>query len=181
MAETTTTTQNAGNAGAAPQTPVGPDLVALNARIDELAKQNKILADTIAASKPVDEAGILSRAEAKARTAAGETLDARQASDAATAKKTAARQAVLDGQLKEVFAKVPELVQLPDTDDPEKLKAAADKIVARARELKLVAPDVGGATKDGGTPPTAGNPPIVSANLSEGMAKVAAAIQAGRR
>jgi hypothetical protein len=175
MADTTPTTQ----VSPAPVPQAGPDLVAITARIDELAKQNKILADTLAATKPVDELAIAAKASESAKAAALGELDVRAATAAATAKKTAARQAVLEGTLKEVFAKVPELEQLPDSDDPAVLDAAAQKILARAKELKLVVPDVGGATKDGGAVPAAGTPatPAKFAGLTPGLARFAGGLK----
>ncbi len=179
MAETVTT-----QVSPAPDPQAGHDLVAINARIDalagenkELARQNKILADTLAATKPVDETAIAE----KAKTAALGEIDARSATAAATAKKTAARQAVLDGLLKEVHAKIPELVQLPDSDDPAVLETAAQKVLARARELKLVAPDVGGASKDGGQVPGGGAAaaaaPARFSGLSAGLARFAGGLK----
>ena len=102
-------------------------------------------------------------------------------------KKSAARQTLIEGKLKEVNDKIPELLaQLPDSDDPAVLNAAADKILARARGIKLVSPDVGGATRDGGKPHDQlirdaqqfnNSPAQQRAYLPAGLAKFAAAMK----
>lgn len=147
-----------------------------------LAENQKILADTLAklppaAKEPEKKDGEVKplTAEDVARIVAEQVKTARE-TDAQAAAKQAARQKVIDAKLKGVPAEF--LASLPDSADEKELTAAADKIVARVGELKIALPDVGGASKDGGT---TASQPATPANkapfLTEGEAKFAAGIK----
>jgi hypothetical protein len=177
MAEATPPTQQPGSAAA--QSQGAPDLVklvadAIAAAIAPLAESLKAQGEALAklqappAAKPKVE-------EPKALTLedVSKLLEQRAAAKAATAAKTAKRQATLDA-LK--AAGVPEdlHVHVPDTDDEAALKSSADKLIARWAEIGPKKPDVGGAAKDGGKTPGKENPVALVTGLTPAQAAYAA-------
>lgn len=160
----------------------------LAAQLAELAKNQKVLADTMAADKKAaaEAAKGTEGKEAKENALTPEAvqkliadaLAAQQKITQSSAAKTAARQKIIDTKLKEVPPEF--LAALPDTDNEAELAAAADKIVARVNEvLKVKQPDLGGAAGDGGKTAGSQGAGTIAAlgGMSEGTAKFAQSIK----
>ena len=165
----------------APNTPSGLTAADVEALISKatapLLKQletaladQKVLADTIAKLPPaaMDEAKIVDAALAK--------LEAKTQATADTAAKKAAVDKYTAEKMADVLKSFPELVKLGE--DPakwaEEEQAIRGVVKGRLDALGVKAADVGGAA----VPPPAQS--VASGNMSENMAKVAAAIQAGK-
>lgn len=156
-------------------------------QIDELAKNQKIFADTFetelkklgekAAGEPSRKADATG---AEPQTVAKLVADALAERDAAAAEKArsaeAAKAARTKVGLEKLFGNADLVDLLPDTADEAQLIAAAEKLAATAKKLK---PDFGNAAaKDGGTVPGTGEAAkvIPPGNLTPGAAKFAASI-----
>jgi hypothetical protein len=120
---------------------------AVQSRIEELSKDQKILADTIAASNPGLSAEQIAELATKA---VNDTLAGREQKEATAA----ARRATIEKLVAEKLGGNANLAAFIQGDDAAALTASAD---ALAEQLRTIRPDFGGATKAGGTPPAAGN------------------------
>ncbi len=153
---------------------IGEATAPLVKQLEAALADQKVLADTFAKLPPaaMDEGKIVEAALAKleAKTAeAGKATAKKAAIDKYTAEKMA-----------DVLKSFPELVKLGE--DPakwaEEEQAIRTVVKGRLEGLGVKTADVGGSA--GGTAPAAAAAPAAYANMSENMAKVTAAIQAGK-
>lgn len=156
--------------------------------IDELAKNQKVLADTIAALPPAKadakaDAKTDGKADGKAEPLTVETvaklvadgIAADRKAQADEAGKAQARKASVDKLVAEKLGGDAEFAALLTADTDEGLARQADVLAAKVKALK---PDFGGASKDGGTTPNGTSTAVKPmGNLSEGTAKFAAQIK----
>jgi len=127
-------------------TAINQSVTDLQATIAEMQKNQKVLADTIAAQKPVDPAGVQAKAEAAALAA----VKAKQDADAADAAKAQSRKELIGRIAAAKLGGDADFAAMLTGDDEAALNVSADKLAAK---LKAIKPDFGGAAKDGGTPP----------------------------
>lgn len=151
---------------------VGPLVDPLTAKLGEIERNHKVLADTIEKTPTLEKLDELVAGGVK------KTLEAQQATAAAASKKADVRKRVVDAELKGLTPEQLEILNLPDTDDEAALTAAAKKAATVLNAANKPA-DVGGAGKDGGTPPgkDGGAAPKPASNLTPGQAKLAAGIK----